>query len=86
MSPSARDWRLYADDILEASGKIRRYVAGMSFGAFVADERTRDAVIRNVEVIGGKVITREVRPRTFANEAVTLVRSPGFLLLGPFAP
>jgi uncharacterized protein with HEPN domain len=52
MSPSARDWRLYADDIIEACGKVRRYVEGMSFAAFVADERTRDAVIRNVEVIG----------------------------------
>jgi hypothetical protein len=30
MSPSARDWRLYADDILDACGKVRRYVAGMS--------------------------------------------------------
>lgn len=27
MSPSARDWRLYADDISESCGKVRRYVA-----------------------------------------------------------
>jgi uncharacterized protein with HEPN domain len=52
MSPSKRDWRLYADDILEACGKIRRYVAGLTFEAFAADERTLDAVVRNVEVIG----------------------------------
>jgi uncharacterized protein with HEPN domain len=52
MSPSTRDWRLYADDIIESCGKIRRFVAGMTFDAFVADERTRDAVIRNIEVIG----------------------------------
>src|SRR5439155_19238752 len=49
---STRDWRLYADDILEACGKVRRYVAGMTYETFVADDRTRDAVIRNVEVIG----------------------------------
>ncbi len=52
MSPSSRDWRLYADDILEACAKVRRFIAGMSFERFVADERTRDAVVRNLEVIG----------------------------------
>jgi uncharacterized protein with HEPN domain len=53
MSPeSSRDWRLYADDIIEACGKIRRFVAGLDYEAFVADERTRDAVIRNIEIIG----------------------------------
>jgi uncharacterized protein with HEPN domain len=52
MSPSIRDWRLYADDIVESCGRIRRFVAGMTFEAFAADERTCDAVIRNIEVIG----------------------------------
>lgn len=52
MSPSTRDWRLYADDIIESCGKIRRFIAGMTYEAFVADERTRDAVIRNIEIIG----------------------------------
>lgn len=52
MSPSARDWRLYADDIIESCAKIGRFIAGMSYKAFVADERTRDAVIRNIEIIG----------------------------------
>jgi uncharacterized protein with HEPN domain len=44
--------RDHADDIIESCGKIRRFIAGMTFEAFVADERTRDAVIRNLEVIG----------------------------------
>jgi uncharacterized protein with HEPN domain len=53
MSPRAeRDWRLYADDILEACGKVRRYVAGMTYDVFAADDLTRDAVIRNIEIIG----------------------------------
>ena len=51
-SKGSRDWRTYADDILESCGKIRRFVQGMSYEAFVADERTRDAVIRNIEIIG----------------------------------
>lgn len=53
MSPrSARDWRLYAEDIVTACSKVRRFAAGMTFEAFAADERTQDAVIRNIEIIG----------------------------------
>ena len=52
MSPSKRDWRLYADDIIEACGKVRRFIAGMTHEAFAADERTLDAVVWNIEVIG----------------------------------
>lgn len=43
MSPSKRDWRLYADDIVEACVKVRRQPVGKSYGAFAADDRTRDA-------------------------------------------
>jgi hypothetical protein len=43
---------MYAEDIVEACGKIRRFVGGMDYDAFVKDERTRDAVIRNIEIIG----------------------------------
>ena len=52
MSPSTRDWRLYADDIIDACNKIRRYVAGLDLEAFTGDDRTRDAVLRNIEIIG----------------------------------
>ena len=53
MSPEARrDWRLYADEIIQACAKVRRYIAGMNYDAFVADERTQDAVMRNIEIIG----------------------------------
>jgi uncharacterized protein with HEPN domain len=53
MSPRhARDWRLYAEDIMEACRKVRRYVAGMTYEVFAADERTQDAVMRNLEIIG----------------------------------
>lgn len=66
MSPKAeRDWRLYADDIIEACGKVRRFVAGMTYDAFAADELKRDAVIRNLEVIGEAAgnLPGEVRAR-----------------------
>lgn len=38
--------------ILEAIDNIRDYTAGMDLAAFTADRKTRDAVIRNLEVIG----------------------------------
>ena len=47
-----RDWRLYVDDILEAIGRIREYVAGYDGDAFAADRKTQDAVVRNLEIIG----------------------------------
>jgi uncharacterized protein with HEPN domain len=40
------------EDILEAIEKIRNYTAGMTFEIFAADNKTIDAVIRNLEVIG----------------------------------
>jgi uncharacterized protein with HEPN domain len=38
--------------MLESISRIRRYVAGMDYDAFLEDERTCDAVVRNVEIIG----------------------------------
>lgn len=49
---SKRDSRLLMEDMLESMARIRRYVAGMDFDAFLEDERTCDAVVRNVEIIG----------------------------------
>ncbi len=46
-----RDWRVHGDGIVEACGKIRRYLTGMTYDAFLADERTQDAVIWNIEII-----------------------------------
>lgn len=48
----SRDWRLYLDDIREACEKIARYSDASSKAAFFADEKTYDAVLRNLEVIG----------------------------------
>ena len=48
----SRDIRLYLDDILQSCRKILRYTEGMDFTQFQDDERTYDAVIRNLEIIG----------------------------------
>ena len=47
-----RDYRLYLEDILEAIRRIERYVEGMDQGQFMGDDRTVDAVIKNLAVIG----------------------------------
>ncbi len=48
----SRDWRLYWGDIQQAVAKILLYTNGMDQIAFLANEMTRDAVLRNLEVIG----------------------------------
>ena len=59
----SRDLRLYLTDILIAGEKILRYTEGMNFENFVADDRTFDAVIRNLQIIGEAVknIPNDVR-------------------------
>jgi len=50
-----RGWRLRVEDILDAIGRIERYVEGLTFEQFQSDEKTVDAVVRNLEVIGEAV-------------------------------
>lgn len=49
---SRRPVNLLLDDIREAIEKIARYTGGLSFDAFTQDEKTVDAVVRNLEIIG----------------------------------
>ncbi|GAB4250134.1 MAG: DUF86 domain-containing protein [Acidobacteriota bacterium] len=49
---SHRPIRLLVADIIEAIERIERYVAGMNRDGFLADEKTIDAVVRNLEIIG----------------------------------
>jgi len=61
----SRDYRLYLDDIRESCEKVLRYVHGLTFGQFVHDEKTFDAVVRNLEIIGeaAKHIPPDIRSR-----------------------
>lgn len=43
---------LLLEDIRSALAKIRRYIGGLTRAAFLHDEKTVDAVVRNLEVIG----------------------------------
>ena len=44
--------KLYLDDILESANRIFFYVASMEYETFVDDQKTIDAVVRNLEIIG----------------------------------
>lgn len=50
--PKKRDLGLFLTDILEAISRINAYTKGMGYEGFVKDEKTRDAVVRNLEIIG----------------------------------
>lgn len=48
----SRDSRLLLEDIQTSCQKILRYTDGVGYIGFMHDERTFDAVLRNLEVIG----------------------------------
>lgn len=49
---SHRNWKFRLQDISDAIQKIDRYVEGMRFEEFLKDEKTADAVIRQLTIIG----------------------------------
>lgn len=49
---SNRAAELFLEDIREAIAKIERYTAGLDQASFEADEKSVDAVVRNLEIIG----------------------------------
>lgn len=47
-----RDWKMRIRDILDSIEAIRRYTEGMDYETFSGDQKTVDAVVRNIIVIG----------------------------------
>jgi uncharacterized protein with HEPN domain len=43
------------EDIKEAIARIERYTARLTLNAFLADTKTQDATVRNLEIIGEAV-------------------------------
>jgi uncharacterized protein with HEPN domain len=60
-----RDAAVFLDDIIEACDKIFRYTSGSIAEQFYRDEKTIDAVVRNLEVIGeaAKNVPDEMRAK-----------------------
>ena len=52
-------------DITEAINRISSYVDGLNFDDFLSDEKTQDAVVRNIEIIGeaSKSISDDLRKK-----------------------
>ncbi len=48
----SRDALLYLEDIQSSCNKVMRYVEGYTVQEFLRDDKTFDAVIRNLEIIG----------------------------------
>ena len=46
-----REWRLYVQDMIEFCGRVLSYTEGLR-RTFLADSRTYDATLRNLELIG----------------------------------
>lgn len=47
-----RAWRFYVDDMISFAKKVQAYTEGLSQSGFLADSRTYDAALRNIELIG----------------------------------
>lgn len=65
MSKEGRGVKLYLDDIEGAIQHIKEYVRGLSFGEFAQDQKTIDAIVRNLEILGEAAnnIPEELRAR-----------------------
>ena len=50
-----RDYKLFIKDLLECINKIEDFVGEMSFDEFMKDEKTKSAVVREIEVMGEAV-------------------------------
>ena len=62
---SKRTDQEFLSDIREALQRITAYVAGMTYESFVADPKTQDAVVRNLEILGeaAKNLSDELRAK-----------------------
>jgi len=60
-----RDWKIRIKDILICIDKVSRYIEGMNEDDFLADNRTIDAVLRNIEIVGeaARHIPEEIQNR-----------------------
>ena len=59
----SREYRFFLQDMLKACEKVGRFTKGFSVEQFQADEKTFDAVMRGLEIIGeaAKHIPEDIR-------------------------
>ena len=49
---SKRDILLLLEDMFQSAQKIKQYTKDLDFDSFLSDDKTKDAVVRNFEIIG----------------------------------
>jgi uncharacterized protein with HEPN domain len=49
---SKRNWKLFLIDMLESIKNIENYTSTIPYEEFLEDKKTKDAVVRNLEIIG----------------------------------
>ena len=59
----SRDEIMYLQDIAESCEKVLRFTADLTLSELIQDEKTYDAVVRNLEIIGeaAKHISQDIR-------------------------
>ena len=65
---SKREPALYLQDIKDSIEKIQEYTKDISFDVFSQDQKTIDAVVRNLSVIGeaAKNIPEDIKVKIFS--------------------
>ncbi|MBU1615807.1 DUF86 domain-containing protein [bacterium] len=60
-----REYRFFIQDILKALVDIDKFVAGMDFNNFLSDEKTKSAVVWQIQIIGEatKNIPKSIREK-----------------------
>lgn len=69
-------------DMLDCVDTVFEYTAGMDFDKFLNDRKTRDAVIRNIQVLGEAAnrVPKEVREQYPDIEWMRIIRSRHILV------
>ena len=75
---SKRSLELLVEDIWESIEKIERYIESMTQDNFQSDEKTIDAVVRNLEIIG-EAASR--MPKDFTNKRSEIESCMNILVL-----
>jgi uncharacterized protein with HEPN domain len=77
-----RSAQLLLEDILEAITAIREYTRDMTFEQFLADRKTRDAVLHNIQIIGeaAKRVPQDLKNAHPEVEWLRIIRSRHILV------
>ena len=83
---SFRSDRDFILDMYWACRRILEYTEGMDFEGFLRDQKTVDAVVRNIEILGeaAKRISRELRKKYSSVEWREIARTRDKLIHGYF--